>query len=96
MQTQGTAVTERDRIIASMSDAELVLFHATGGKVPRVMVSRLDKLLAQTAWELTLPTPKSKPRPKPGPPVVWPKRMGRKRKKVAPKLIRRRRLREAA
>lgn len=64
-------MTERDRYILDLSDSELLLYHQ-GGPVPKLMQRRLDGLIAQTAWEKGMPTPRRAPKP---PPAVYPKRL---------------------
>jgi hypothetical protein len=64
-------MTEAARIILTLSDAELVLFHGMGGKVPDQLKSRLSDLLTGVQVEL-LPV-KVEPKMR-GPQIVYPTR----------------------
>jgi hypothetical protein len=50
-------MSEHDRIIAGMSDVELLLFHRIGGRVPVAMAPRLERALASALIEQHVPLP---------------------------------------
>lgn len=60
----------RDRIIAGMSDVELLMFHQVGGSVPERMWKRLHPLIASVSAEHDVERPAAKPTK--GPPIKFP------------------------
>ncbi len=59
-------MTDEERIILTLSDPELLMFHQGGGTVPRLLLDRLASLLAENRRQ-----PMPQPRREPAPPVAF-------------------------